>query len=119
VDGRSLSLALAARLNEVLPEGFTASEYGGGVELRTPTNLDSLVWVESIVNQEGSAADHITAACYAVLDAAQDMVVEVSREPWPGDKPTTPSVVVEGDRVELFYGTAGGPTLTMRPIALL
>jgi hypothetical protein len=118
MDGRSLAVALATRLQEVVPADYLVQARDGVVRTsrRDGTGGGAGTGVADIVDQSGDRLRFLLAACDSTLDLAQDVVVKDSKELWPGTVPTAPRVEARGGQIHLRYGTDSETVLELRPI---
>lgn len=118
MDGRLLAEALAHRLQEVVPPDYVVVARGGLVWTgrRDGSGGGAATTVEAIVDQSGDLVRRLVSACDSTLDLTQDIVVQDSRELWPGTVPTSPRVAVRAGQIVLWYGGETGPVLYLPPI---
>jgi hypothetical protein len=113
----------AARLNEILPPGFSAVPGEDYVRVDAPDGLGGIGWVGA-VDQELSDADAgYHGAAWNVLSGAQDIVSETTKVPWPKAASARLDLALPGSRIErdvllTWFGDEADPVLRLRPIVL-
>jgi len=123
VDGTQLAKALAERLSEVLPDGFSITSEGHNLWLDTPDGLGSSAWAGAVDRDPTDFALYPRAA-WVVLSSIQDGVSLTLREFWPlvevneQHQLAMPGAKVVGDSLVLWYGSEDAPTIRFRPIKL-
>jgi hypothetical protein len=125
VSSRELAAALADRLNQIVPVGFTVRSedvrvnvYRDGQDLGGSPALVILA-----ERDERSVDEKIETAVQAVLSDIQDRIIEASKGPWPGESGhgadlPMPDCQVTGDRLRLWFGDENAPVISVAPIAL-
>ena len=117
MDATTLAAAFAARLREVLPDGFAAVAEGENVRICPPDGYD--VWVGIVQDLTETAGYEIAAS--NVLSTAQDVVSESTAMPWPRARGEALDLALPGCRctdgmLQLWFGDEGDPVLPLRPI---
>lgn len=116
-----LTRLLAERLTKIAPEGFRAVAIGtmlhyasryGSAATDIGASFDAL--------DDEPMADRVRSACELALDDFQDVVDEITTEPWPGTDGRVPPAHAEvrGSRVHMWYGSTDVPVLECEPIDL-
>ena len=119
VNGQEVAVHLARTLDAVVPDGFKVEAREGHIRMFIPARGSWAVnGVAEIVEQAGDLEENIITACYSILDAVQDFVSEELTEPWPRRDMPMPGAQIRGRRVELWYGDAETPILTLEPLDL-
>jgi hypothetical protein len=131
---RRLAVALAERLNAILPAPWRARAEGGWVSFYEGERWDGSSDVAGILDQvlapedeetepeDWPFPDRVVSVALGILSAAQDAIAEATTEPWP--RPAAGPLVSEGartdgTRVYLWYGTSeADAVLTLQPIEL-
>jgi hypothetical protein len=123
MDGTQLASALAERLAQVLPEGFSISSDGHDLWLDTPDGAGTSVWA-GVVDHNPTDLSLYTSAADTVLSSIQDGVSVTLREPWPlvmvgGEhQMAMPGAKVVDEVLELWYGDEDAPAIRFQPIRL-
>ena len=127
LDGKALSVALAARLSPVVPPGIVVRASGRDVVVRT-RSLWSATDVCRILASGPDQRLQLEWACYAVLDHVQDVVIGELRRGWPSSRPgwldwwesgsllPLPDVRVQSGKVFLWFGQEHAPALALEPL---
>ena len=126
---RRLAVALATRLDAVVPSPWRLRAEGGWVSRYEGAQWEGSSDVAGILDQvllpeEGEASaeewpfpERVVSVALGVLSATQDAISEATTEPWPalvGENART-----DGQRVYLWYGpTEATAVLTLPPIDL-
>ena len=124
-----LARALAKRLAAAVPPGISVSSRGGNVVVSDGQTSDGTDLVP-LVDQPGDLEDNLTTAASALLNTAQDVVVEHLARWWPSSPDTQsgtiesgadlplPTATVEGGVLRLWFGDRDRPALELEPIDL-
>jgi hypothetical protein len=124
-----LARALAKRLAAAVPPGITVLSRGGDVIVGDGSTSGG-TGVVPLVDQPGDLEENVTTAASAVLNRAQDVVVEHLTRWWPsspGTQPDTiesgadlpvPTAEIEGRLLRLWFGDREHPALELEPIDL-
>lgn len=122
---RDLAAALADRLNQIVPDGFTVRSDGVSVNVyHDGQDLGGSPALEILADRDGRSVDEkIETAVQAVLSDLQDRVIEARKGPWPGgsgrgaDLPM-PDCQVTDDQLRLWFGDENAPVVSVAPIEL-
>ena len=112
MDGTQLASALAERLAQVLPEGFSISSDGHELWLDTPDGHGNSAWAGG-VDQDPTDFSLYSGAAWVVLSSIQDGVSVTLREPWPlmmvgsQHQMAMPGAKVVDGALELWYRPRG------------
>ena len=82
MDGTQLASALAERLAQVLPKGFSISSQGHELWLDTPDGFGNSAWAGA-VDENPTDLSLYPGAAWVVLSSIQDGVSLTLREAWP------------------------------------
>jgi hypothetical protein len=122
---RELAAALADRLNQIVPAGFSVRSGGVSVNVyHDGRDLGGSPALEILADRDGRGVDEkIETAVRAVLSDVQDRIIEASKDPWPwvsgrGADLPMPDCAVTGDRLRLWFGDENAPVISVAPIAL-
>lgn len=122
---RDLAAALADRLNQIVPDGFTVRSEGVSVNLYLDgQDLGGSPALELLADRDGrGAGEKIEAAVQAVLSDIQDRIIEARKGPWPevsqrGADLPMPDSRVTGDELRLWFGDENAPVISVAPVAL-
>jgi hypothetical protein len=122
---RELAVALADRLNQIVPAGFSVRSEGVSVNVyHDGQDLGGSPALEILADRDGRGIDKkIETAVRAVLSDVQDRIIEASKGPWPGESGRgadlpMPDCQVRGDRLRLWFGEENAPAISVAPIAL-
>ena len=122
-NGTRLASALAERLAQVLPEGFSISSEGQWLWLDTPDGFGSSAWAGA-VDENPTEVTLYSGAAETVLSSVQDGVTVTLRAPWPlvmvGGKHqmAMPGAKVVDGVLEMWYGNEETPVIRLEPIEL-
>jgi hypothetical protein len=118
-----LASELAARLNEVVPEGFSVRPERSALVIlhgdQVVGTSDAAAIVESLAALN-MPDRHVETATRAAIKRVQLAIVNASATPWPaaqGDPPL-PSTRRTGNRVEAWFGSEREPVLQLEPLEL-
>ena len=121
---RKLALALAARLDAVVPSRLRVRADGTSVNVYD----GSEVWHGSAASEiledddDRTVAERADCASSAVISGVQDAVAEALHEQWPAlatGAMALPHTRTDGDNVYLWYGRdENHPLLTLPPIVI-
>ena len=109
IDASRLVAELAVRIAPILPPPFQATADGTDFRLDHPSDQCFTIlldWVEE-PDEDRSDAELAELVVNSVLSSVQDVVSEVSTEPWPALSPRVmamPGTRCDGLRVHLWYG---------------
>ena len=118
-----LAIALARRLNAVMPAGFELTAQHSHLELRIDGAWDGAITTPEIADDESrELKERLYTAVFGVLNSVQDSVSERLRTPWPsvdGRTMAMPEARIATDAVHLWYGESEtGPVLGLPKIPL-
>jgi len=120
-----LAAALAGRLNEIVPAGFSVRAEGDSVNVyQDDRDLGGSPALEILADPDGRSVDEkIETAVCAVLSDVQDRIIEARQGPWPGESGRgtdlpMPGCQVTRDRLSLWFGDENAPIISVAPIAL-
>jgi hypothetical protein len=116
--------AVAARLQSVVPDRFAVRAQGSAVSVYDQGHWGD--WGQSLIadivaEEDGrSIVERVETAARAIVNFAQDAVMESTREPWPGGPPggATPTAQVVGEQLHVWFGDEDNPVLRLEPIEL-
>jgi hypothetical protein len=123
MDGTQLASALAERLAQVLPEGFSISSDGHDLWLDTPDGFGNSAWAGA-VDRNPMDLSLYAGAVWTVLSSVQDGVSVTLREAWPlvmigsEHQMALPGAKVVDEVLELWYGDEDAPAIRFQPIRL-
>lgn len=117
-----LAVALASRLNEVAPDGFTVEAENTDVTVR---HLGELVgrsgaarYLDAVEGNQ-SPVEAVERAARVILDTVRAYFVDISTRPWPGERSgADPGVLISGSVLEMWFGDRSNPVLTLRALDL-
>lgn len=122
---RELAAALAGRLNQIVPAGFTVRSEGVSLNVyQDGRDLGGSPALEILADRDGRGVDEkIETAVRAVLSDVQDRIIDARKGPWPegfgrGADLPVPDARVTGDRLRLWFGDENAPVISVAPIAL-
>src|SRR5712672_2832544 len=113
--------ALAARLQHVVPDGFSVRAQGHAVGLYDPSWWGDSLIADIVAEEDGRPiVERVQTAAWAIISFAQDVVMESTREPWPGGPAggVMPETQVIGEQLHMWFGDEGAPVLRLRPVDL-
>lgn len=126
-----LAAALAERLRTILPPPCQVDADGALLNLYRGPEWDSSADLAAVLDQESAAAavwsfvDRVATICESALSSAQDLVAEVTAEPWPRlpfGGMAIPFTRSDRDAVHLWYGSDSSreedAVIRLPPIAL-
>jgi hypothetical protein len=118
-----LAIALARRLNAVIPVGFRLTPQDSYLELRIDGAWDGTLCSPEIADDDTrELEERLHTAVYGVLNSVQDSISEHLRTPWPSTDGRTmamPAVRVGANSIHLWYGESESePVLGLAEIAL-
>jgi len=121
MEADDLTRLLAERLTKIAPPGFRA--VAEGAMLFYASRLGSAATdIGGIFDalEDEPLAERVCSACQTALDGFQDVVDEITTEPWPGTGGQVPPAYAEvrGSRVHMWYGSADLPVLECEPLEL-
>jgi len=115
--------AMAARLTGVVPSGVTVRSSGVSVDVYAGADDRHASAGATIIGDEDgrSLAERIETAAWAILNGAQDGVMEILREQWPiaaDGRAAEPGARAEGDELRMWFGDENAPTVVLAPLNL-
>lgn len=133
-----LATALAERLDAVVPSPFSVRAESGWVSRFEGAKWDGSSEVAGILDWDPSAAreagwetedwpfvDRVVTVCDNVLNAVQDMIAEVTAEPWPRlprGEMAAPGSRADAELIYLWYGPDSareeGAVVALPPISI-
>ena len=111
---RELAALLSTRLQEVVPDGVVVTADGADVVVRIDGD-ESRNGTAAILDEDGSTADEVVTAAYAVLSHVQDAVAGSTTEPWPGTGTVLPlpEAEIRDGRLLAWFGDREAPVLVI------
>jgi hypothetical protein len=114
---------MAARLAGVVPSGFTVRSNGVSVDVYAGADdRHASAGAAFIGDEDGrSLAERIETAAWAILNGAQDGVMEILREQWPSaadGRAAEPGARVQGGELWMWFGDENAPTVALAPLDL-
>jgi len=115
--------AIAERLNQVVPPGFSVRATGSSVDVYTRgDDRHASAGAEIIADNDGrSLVERMEVAARAILDGAQDGIMEILTEQWPlgpGGEFAHPVVRVDGRQLLMWFGEEGAPVIVLPPLSI-
>ncbi len=113
--------ALAACLQRVVPDGFSVRTRGHAVGVYDPTWWGDSEIADIVAEEDGrSIINRVETAAWAIINFAQDAVMESTREPWPGGPAggAMPETRVIGEQLHMWFGNERDPVLRLQPVDL-
>jgi len=115
--------AVAYRLNEIVPVGFSVRANGCSVDVYTASDDRHASAAASIVMERDgrSLAELVQLAAWAILNGAQDSVIEMLREQWPlgpNGRVAEPAARVEGELLLMWFGKEDQPVIRLSPVSV-
>ena len=115
--------AIAARLATVVPEGLSVRVEGSVVGVYDPSWWGGSGAADILGDEDGrSIVERVETAAYSIMNSAQDVVMESTREQWPlgdaGARAADPNARVVGEHLHLWFGDQAAPVLRLQPIDL-
>jgi hypothetical protein len=114
-----LAIALARRLNAVIPAGFRLTPRESYVELRIDGAWHGASCSPEIADDDArELEERLDTAVYGVLNSVQDSISEHLRTPWPstdGRKMAMPAVRVGPNSIHLWYGESEAEAVLRLP----
>jgi excisionase family DNA binding protein len=127
IDVNVLAETLAERLVKVLPESWTIAGHDGIVNVIDGDGLEAAGLDLTLIlgDADDAAADRVLGAAVNALDHLQTEIAEETAEPWPdhagrgyrGGLPE-PGGEIVGDELRLWFASADGRAVTLKPISL-
>jgi hypothetical protein len=118
VSSHDLAAALASRLDDVAPEGFSVVADEGRIAVRRGGSVVGGSAAPEIL--EDDAEPNIETVTRSAISAVQDVFAEELKEPWPATAGAMPDadVRVDDDRLIVWFGSETAPVLALAPFLL-
>lgn len=119
VSSHELAAALAARLDDLAPEGLRVLADGEQITVRRGASVLGGSAAPGILD-EGGDDRQVETAARSTISAVQDVFAEELRSPWPaaaGSMPA-PEARVDGGVLRAWFGDADEPVAALAPLAL-
>ncbi len=115
--------AIAARLNAVVPAGLSVRSIGSSVDVYgRRTSRHAGAGAEHIENEDGHTVGEMAEGiAWAILNGAQDGVMEILTEPWPvaaDGRAAEPGTRVQDDELRMWFGDERAPVVALQPIPI-
>ena len=119
--GVQFAAAVAARLDRVTPSSISVGAGGYSVDVSGPRGGRHASAAAAMLDDDDARtpAERLTAAGIAILEGAQDCVMELLTEQWPvsGRGVTAlPAARLTSNRLYLWYEAAGEPVVSLEPL---
>jgi hypothetical protein len=123
VSSRDLAVALADRLNDIVPPGFVVRAQDSDLVVIHDGQVVGVSGGPTIMDNANAIMyprENLETAVRATLSGVQDYIAEATTEPWPGSGGTQPNsdARVDDDRVQMWFGSEEAPLIRLRPIDL-
>jgi hypothetical protein len=123
VSSRDLAVALADRLNDIVPHGFVVRAQDSDLVVIHDGQVVGVSGAPAIMDTAEAIMyprENLETAVRAALSGVQDYIAETTTEPWPGSGGTQPNsdARVDDDRVQMWFGSEEAPLIRLRPIDL-
>jgi hypothetical protein len=123
VSSRDLAVALADRLNDIVPRGFVVRAQDSDLVVIHDGQVVGVSGAPTIMDTADAIMyprENLETAVRATLSGVQDYIAEATAEPWPGSGGTQPNsdARVDDDRVQMWFGSEEAPLIRLRPIDL-
>lgn len=119
---REVASALAERLAEVVPRGFSVTAEGAAVLVHRSGVLVGSSHAAGILDEVGEddPPNRVGGIAAAVLGGIQDEISEALTEPWPAceGKMVNADARQTGNTVAMWFGDEEAPVLRLRPLIL-
>jgi hypothetical protein len=119
IDADRLTEVLAARFDEVTPEGIHVTADDGMLWYSSDFDRGTAgSYVRYILEAADKAVEaDLVSAAVMILDQLQDFVSEATADPWPGTgRQPEPHGKLRDGALHLWYGDPGDIKLTIAPI---
>ena len=113
--------AIAERLDDAVPDGLSVRAHGDVVGVCDPDWWGGSAIADIIGTEDGrTIMERVQIAAKAIMNSAQDQVMESTKEQWPmGPMGVAyPEVRVVGEHLHLWFGEEKAPVIRLEPIAL-
>lgn len=119
---RDVAAALAERLDEVAPAGFTVTSDGASVLVHRAGLVVGVSSAPGVLDEDGEGLpeERVGGVAAAVLSGLQDDISESLTEPWPvlGGIMVNADARQSGDVVDMWFGDEQGPAIRLRPLVV-
>jgi hypothetical protein len=118
VSSHDLAAALASRLDDVAPDGFSVVADESRITVSRGGSVVGGSAAPEIL--EDDAEPHIETVTRSAVSAVQDVFAEELKEPWPATAGAMPDADarVDGYRLIVWFGSETAPVLTLAPLPL-
>ena len=118
---RKLAVALATRLNAVVPKPLSVRAVGTEVHVYNGTRFEGSSPASEIVDDDDgrSLAEKADWASSAVVNGIQDVVARTLTEQWPllpGAEMAIAHARTDGEHIYIWFGDLEAPALVLPPI---
>lgn len=121
-----LAAAIAASINQVLPNGFRCHTDRDAIGIVETPGLDTWTCFGELLGQGDDWKQELADAAYAVLNSVQDFVIEgkdFRGNNWPGPLvgklPQPGAAVIHDGTLEMWFGDSEAPVLKLPSVDLL
>ena len=116
-----LAAAMATRLNQVVPSGFSVHAYGSLLTIQHGDESEGASGAAEIIadQDDRTQAERVETAARAMLSGVQDTLMEFLTEECPlgsGGDVAYPNSRVDGDRLLIWFGEEQAPVIALPPI---
>lgn len=121
MDSRRLAMELAARMQDIVPSGFTVIAEDDVLWFaRNGTRWAGSYACQWLNGGQETPESLLLQASQLALHDLQDFLAEETTDPWPGSggAPPRPSVRFGGRTIELWFGDHDRPDVRLRPLSL-
>jgi len=123
VSSHELAVALARRLNQVVPAGIDVHVQGADLVVLHNGHVVGTSGAPAIletVEALREPGENLETAVRAALSGVQDYIADVTTEPWPGTAGSQPNpdARVDSAAVLMWFGPEDAPVLRLPPIDL-
>jgi hypothetical protein len=118
VSSHDLATALASRLDDVAPDGFSVVADESRITVIREGSVVGGSAAPEIL--EDDAEPNIETVTRSAISAVQDVFAEELKEPWPATAGAMPDAEarVDGRRLIVWFGPEAAPVLALAPLAL-
>lgn len=116
-----LAVALATRLNKVVPPPFRLVPQADLLYVYRGPALESVQSLEIVDDESRDPSERLETAVLSVINTLQDDISEHMRTPWPshdGRAMALAEARSDGKSVHIWYGDRQAPVLTIPPISI-
>jgi hypothetical protein len=125
VSSHDIAARLADHLRATLPAGLSLHAEGATLEVRSGERAIGGSPALQIIDDhdDRSFPERIETATRAALSAIQDVIIEATGGPWPGQSVRGPDLPqpdcrCDGTRLFVWFGDVASPVLSIPPIVL-